>query len=125
MIKGVISFLTAVFMLSLVPAQSACASISLEEVSSTSAIFNIVLLICAFTCLIWSLKILSLVRGGLISKSWQMFVLGFCFLILAQLIIVGEKVGLIFIPTYVTTALYLFMTITWLIGIYQTRKVLG
>jgi len=125
MTKQAINFLGVLFMLGLVSAQPARASISVEGVYSTSAIFNLALLICAVICLIWSLKILSLVRGGLISKSWQMFVLGFCFLILAQLLIVGGKVGLFFIPAYIKTALYFFMTMTWLIGLYQTRRVLG
>ncbi len=103
----------------------AYASFSPNAIYSTTAMINIVVLVCAAVCLAWALKILTLVKGGLISKSWQMFVIGFCFLIAAQLAVVGEKVGLIMMPTYISTALYLLMTITWLAGLYQTRKVLG
>ncbi|UCD95140.1 MAG: hypothetical protein JSU69_03570 [Candidatus Zixiibacteriota bacterium] len=109
----------------LATAQPAFASFEAGNMFSTSAIFNTVLLICAVICLIWSLKILSLVRGGLISRSWQMFALGFSFLTLAQMMVVAESAGVFAVPTYVTTVLYLMMTFTWLVGLYQTRKVLG
>jgi hypothetical protein len=92
---------------------------------SIASIFHIILLICAIICLVWSLKILSLVRGGLMSKSWQMFVIGFCFLTFAQLLAIGENANLFYIPGYILTVLYLIMTLTWLVGLYQTRKILG
>jgi hypothetical protein len=122
--KDILFFLT-ICLLCLIPIQPAHAAFDVEGIYTISAIFNIVLLLCAIICLIWSLKILSLVRGGLISKSWQMFVLGFCFLILAQLLAVGEKAGLFVLPVYIGTVLYLMMAMTWLAGLYQTRKVLG
>ena len=125
MIRKTRNALVAVVVAMSVTAQPAFASFEMENMYSTSAIFNTVLLICALICLIWSLKILSLVRGGLISRSWQMFALGFSFLTLAQLMVVAESAGVFAVPTYVTTVLYLMMTFTWLIGLYQTRKVLG
>jgi hypothetical protein len=123
--RKIISTLAAVMAGVLAAAPPAFASFEMENMYSTSAIFNTILLICAAICLIWSLKILSLVRGGLISRSWQMFALGFSFLTLAQMIVVGESAGFFAIPAYVTTVLYLLMTFTWLVGLYQTRKVLG
>lgn len=114
-----------ILLLGMASTQPAFASLNKEGSYSLSAILNVVLLMCAVICLIWSLKILSLVRGGLMSRSWQMFTIGFCFLTLAQLIIIGEKANLFFVPGYVTTALYVLMVTTWLIGVYQTRKALG
>ncbi len=59
------------------------------------------------------------------SKSWQMFVLGFSFLVIAQLFVIGESAQLFLLPGYIISVLYLLMTIMWLIGLYKTRRILG
>ena len=125
MIKKALNIIYLITTLLIMSSRPAHAAFDANELYTTGAIINLVVLVCAAVCLIWALRILSLVKGGLISKSWQMFVVGFCFLIAAQLMVVGEKVGILTLPTYVSTALYLLMTITWLAGLYQTRKVLG
>lgn len=125
MIKKLLNIIYLVVILGIMTTAPAYASFNPNMVYSTAAIINIVVLICAAICLIWAMKILTLVKGGLISKSWQMFVIGFCFLIGAQLTVIGGEIGLFIVPAYISTALYLLMTITWLAGLYQTRKVLG
>ncbi len=96
-----------------------------ENIYEPSAIISLVILLCAVIGLAWALKILSLVRGGLMSKSWQMFGLGFGFLIVAQVLALGQDVQIFAIPHFIVSAIYLLMAIMWLIGLYQTRKVLG
>jgi hypothetical protein len=123
--KKIANILISASVLTLAPVRLALASFDMEKAYTTSGIANIVLLVCAFICLVWSLKVLSLVRGGLMSKSWQMFVLGFGFLVIAQILAIGEKVELYYLPGYTLTVFYLLMAITWLIGLYRTRKVLG
>lgn len=123
--KPIIRILLLIFILAMFTINTAYASIKIDNFYSTTSIFNISLLICAFICLMWSLRIMSLVRGGLMSKSWQMFVLGFGFLVVAQLIVVGDKAHLYNTPGHVITILYLLMAIMWLIGLYRTRRVLG
>jgi len=125
MMKKLINIFILFIIVGVLSHEPAHATLNPEGLYSTTAIINVVVLLCAAGCLIWSLKILSLVRGGLISKSWQMIVVGFCCLIAAQLTVIGVKIGLFLIPAYVSTALYLLMTITWMAGLYQTRKVLG
>jgi len=109
----------------LLSAQPAAAAVRLESLYSTGSAISILVLLCAVICLVWSLKILSLVRGGLMSRSWQMFVVGFCFLTFAQLLTIGQQADMFALPGYIIAALYLVMAFTWLLGLYQTRKVLG
>ncbi|MFH2037191.1 MAG: hypothetical protein ABIJ45_12375 [Candidatus Zixiibacteriota bacterium] len=104
---------------------TASAAVDATKFYSPTAIVHEALLLCAIICLAWSAKVLSLVRGGLMSKSWQMFVLGFCFLVGAQLMVIVEQAQLVIIPGYFVSAIYLLMSITWLFGLYQLRKVLG
>lgn len=125
MIKKVFNILVTGILFGLVFESPAYAALNTNAIYSPTAIINLVLLVCAIICLAWAMKILSLVRGGLFSKSWQMFVIGFCFLVFAQLIVLGERTGLIELPGYFMTSAYLLMAFTWLIGLYHTRKILG
>ena len=125
MMRKIIKILLLPFLVVVLAGNTAYASIQLEDFYSTSSIFNITLLICALICLMWSLKIMSLVRGGLMSKSWQMFVIGFGFLVIAQVFVIGENAQLFLLPGYIISVFYLLMAVMWLIGLYKTRRVLG
>lgn len=111
--------------LSLFTVRTASANAGGEGFFSASAIFNLFLLVCAVLCLLAAVKILSLVRGGLLSKGWQMFVLGFASLVLAQVLIVSQKAHILPTPEFVTVILYLVMAGAWLAGLYQIRRVLA
>jgi len=118
MIGGVVSA-------TLLTAEPARAGIETAGLYTTASIFNLILLLCAVLCMVWSLKIMSLVRGGVLSRTWQMFGLGFGFLMLAQVLILGGRINAFQLPGFVTTGFYVLMAITWLVGLYQTRKILG
>jgi len=117
--------LSGIFLISFLFAKTANAAVNIDALLSTAGIVDMVLLLCIIICLFWSMNIMSLVRGGLMSKSWQMFTLGFLFLILARIVIISATINLFVVPDYVATILYLFMTITWLIGIFQTKRILA
>ena len=117
--------LSGLFLICLISGKTAHAAVNVNALLSTSGIVDLALLLCIIICLFWSMKIMSLVRGGLMSKSWQMFTLGFLFLILARLTIISSTVSLFVFPEFVSTVLYLLMTLTWLIGIFQTKRILA
>jgi len=99
--------------------------LNVTEFIKPMSIIHLIVLLTSLVCLIWALKILSLVKGGLMSKSWQMFGLGFGVLIIAQLVSLGQSAKMITIPEFIAPGLYMIMVMTWLYGLYQTRKVLG
>jgi len=104
------------------PAQAA---MDTQQLFSPAGIIDLALVLCVIICLFWAMKVISLVRGGLMSKGWQMFATGFIILLVARLLSIGESISLLQLPGYIGTALYLLMAFTWLIGLYQTKKVLG
>jgi hypothetical protein len=124
MIIKAIKRAAAIIGISLSAVSPASANSGSEGMFSVSSIFNLILLICAIIGLLWAIRILALVRGGLMSKSWQMIVLGFACLAMAQILILGEKVNILPLPGYVATLFYILMAGTWLAGLYQTRKIL-
>ncbi len=106
-------------------ASSAQAAINPALFYTPSGILDVAILLGALICLIWSAKVMSLLKGGMMSKSWQMFSLGFGFLLIARILSLGETTNLMALPGYVLAALYFLMIATWLLGLYQTKRVLG
>jgi hypothetical protein len=103
----------------------AAASINMSNFYNTTSIIHVIIMLLALICLAWAMKILSYVRGGLMSKSWQMFVLGFGFLLIGQVVALCQNAGLFALPESFSLLVYLLMVITWLVGLYRTRKILG
>ncbi len=125
--KKKFQILIGILFLILSNTHTALASFDLQsaELYKPMSVIHLVVLLIALVCLVWALKILSLVKGGLMSKSWQMFGLGFGILIIAQLVSLGTTVKVMTLPEYIIPSLYLVMAVLWLFGLYQTRKVLG
>jgi len=121
-----IGIFTALFFVPLLLlSRTASASVNPAVFYTPTGILDIAILLGTLICLLWAAKVMSLVKGGLMSKSWQMFSLGFSFLLIARILAISETASLFAIPGYVLTALYLLMILTWLFGLYQTKKVLG
>lgn len=119
-VRGVMAIL-----LGLLAVSPASANTGSGGIFTASVFFNLVLLGGAVVGLLWALQILDLVKGGLMSKSWQMFLLGFVSLALAQLLVLIQRLNFVAIPDFVSSFFYVIMAGTWLAGLYQTRKVLG
>jgi hypothetical protein len=121
-----IKYLLAVLVLSwLSPFSSAKASVDTSRLYSADGIINVVVLLAVLICMIWSAKVMTLVKGGLLSRSWQMFSLGFGFLLVARVLLLGESISAFYMPNYIMTVLYSLMIFTWLIGLNKAKNVLG
>jgi len=119
------SILLSLTVLSLLFSKPANAAVDTQALYSVTGLINVALILSILICLIWSMRVMSLVKGGLMSKSWQMFTIGFVFLLFARFLVVSESINLFEAPDYIATAFYGFMVITWLIGIYRTKRILA
>ncbi|MBD3331679.1 hypothetical protein GF356_02420 [candidate division GN15 bacterium] len=72
-----------------------------------------------------SMKVFDLVRGGLLSKSWQFFAGGFAALALAQLLRILNAMEVFSLPSFVVPAVVMIMIGLFIMGVIQTRKTLG
>lgn len=75
-------------------------------------------------CLVGSVKILSLVRGGLLFKSWQLFLAAFVFLIFSQVVNLVHDFEILLVPTFTVPALLLLAIGLFLVGVFETKKTL-
>ncbi len=120
-----IGLISTFLIVPLLSGSSAHAALNPAVFYTPSGILDLAIFLATVICLIWAARVMSLVKGGMLSKSWQMFSLGFGFLLIARVLVLGETASLFAFPGYVLTGLYLLMIITWLYGLYQTKKVLG
>lgn len=116
---------SSILIVSLFAVPSVHASETMKQMYTTGGIVNIAMLLGALIGLIWSLKVMTLVKGGLMSRSWQMFSLGFIFLLLARALAIGKSINAFSLPEIVPAVLYLLMVLMWLVGVYQSKKILG
>ena len=96
------------------------AVITTPPVLLSSAIF-----IVAVGCLILCIQVLGSLKGGLLSKSWQMFLVGFALLAVSQIVLVLHAIEVVAIPPYVVPAVLTAMSAVFLYGLVVTRRTLG
>ena len=94
-------------------------------IASPPTLFNVLILAVAIACVCGAFKVLALVRGGQLSKSWQFFVAGFGVLGLCQLAMLAGAFEIITLPAFVVPAGLAVMTGLFLFGIIETKRVLS
>ena len=75
-------------------------------------------------CLVGTLKVLSLLKGGLLFKSWQIFMAAFIVLVLSQATNLINDFELFLMPTFAVPALLLLALGLFLYGVFETKKTL-
>ncbi|HDL01888.1 MAG TPA: hypothetical protein ENH23_06620 [candidate division Zixibacteria bacterium] len=75
-------------------------------------------------CLVGSYKILSLVKGGLLFKSWQIFLSAFIVLIISQAANLINDLEIFILPSFVVPALLLLAIGLFMLGVFETKKTL-
>ena len=98
---------------------------NLAVITSPPTMLNFVVLGIAVGCIISSFKILSLLKGGNLFKSWQIFMIGFIVLALSQTGNLLNDFEIFSIPSFVIPALLALTFGLFLYGIIETKKVLG
>ena len=94
-------------------------------ITSPPTLLNILILAFAVACLAAAIKVLALVRGGQLSKSWQLFAAGFAVLALCEMAVLGSSFEIIVLPSFVVPASLVLMSGLFLFGIIETKRVLS
>jgi len=93
-------------------------------ITSPSTFLNIFVLFAVIGCGVGSFKILSLLKGGQLFKSWQIFMFGFIVLALCELVILLNIFEIFHAPQFVVPTL-LFITFgLFFYGIWETKRTL-
>ncbi|MFZ5980553.1 MAG: hypothetical protein ACOYVF_07955 [Candidatus Zixiibacteriota bacterium] len=115
-------FLTALF---IVGSASSSQAANLAVITSPPTILNILVLLFAFACFFICFQVLNLVRGGQLSRSWQMFMFGFALLALSQVAYLLTVFEIFVVPSFTVPALMTLMVGLFLYGMFEMKRVLS
>jgi len=105
-------------------ASSACAD-EVAVIASPPTFFTIVIFVAACACVAVCFQVLALVRGGQLSRSWQLFLAGFAVLAASQLGLILHSFGVIVLPSWLVPGLMLAMAGVFFYGLYETKRILS
>jgi len=94
-------------------------------ITSPPTLINVVIFAISLGGVWGSVKVLSLVRGGQLSKSWQFFLAAFIVLVLCQVAMLLSALEIIVLPSFVIPACMAITTGLLLLGIIETKRVLS
>ena len=94
-------------------------------ITSPPTLLNAFVLLIAIGCAIGSIKIFDLVRGGQMSKSWQILIIGFIVFAASQIVNLCVTFEIVALPAYVVPALMVVALGLFLYGIFETKRILS
>ena len=98
---------------------------NLAVIASPPTMFNLFVLIVAGACLFGSFQVMGQVKGGYLSRSWQMFFLGFVLLAISQLASIASAMEFFSLPELFTPLMLLLMSGLFAFGVFSARNTLS
>ncbi len=85
----------------------------------------VIILLAAIVCCALSAQVVGLVKGGQLSRSWQVFLIGFLLLAVSQVLAVLAALEVFVAPEWVAPLLLGVMTALFGYGLFQTKRILA
>jgi hypothetical protein len=98
---------------------------NLAVITSPPTILNLVIFLLACAGAVVGLQLLGVLKGGQLSKAWQIFVAGFAILALCQVSILLQTFEVLALPVWVSPALAVIWAGVFFYGVFETRRVLA
>ena len=98
---------------------------NLAVITSPPTFLSVFALLVSCAGLAFCFQVVSLVKGGLFSRIWQLFVIGFALLALSQVSVLLNHFELMVVPGFVLPALLLAMAGVFSYGIIEAKRILS
>jgi len=98
---------------------------NLAVITAPPTMLNILILVVGIVCAGGAFRVLSVVRGGQLSRSWNFFVAAFAILVVTQVLSVLLAIEVISLPGFVMPACLAIMTGLFLFGVLEAKKTLS
>lgn len=98
---------------------------NLAVITAPPTLLNILVFLVALAAAVMCWQVASVVKGGLLSKSWQIFMGAFVLLAVGQAMLLAATIELVNFPTFVVPAILVAMAGLFLYGILETKRTLG
>jgi len=110
--------------LSVLALSSQAMAANVAVITSPPTMLKLVVFGVVIGCIVGSWKLLSVLKGGLLFKSWQVFLFGFGVLAISQLIALLNDLEILSLPDFVAPALWAVVAGLFLFGIFEAKKTL-
>ena len=111
--------------LGLVVLGSDARAVSLAVITSPPTLLNVVILGLACAAVVVGVQLLGIVKGGALSRPWQILVAGFGVLALCQISILLQTFEIVALPSWISPTLAVIWAGAFFYGVFETRKVLA
>ena len=98
---------------------------NLAVITQPPTILNLAVFLVAGAAVVICLQVWSVVKGGYLSRSWQLFGAGFALLLISQLSVLLQTFEIVVLPVWVTPTLLALMAALFCYGAFETRRVLS
>lgn len=109
----------------LIAAASRAEAANLAVITNPPTALNALVFLCAVAATGGAVKVLTLVKGGRLSRSWQMFVLGFALLAISQIIMLCQVMEVFTLPEMVVPGIAVVAIGLLFYGILEVKRTLS
>ncbi len=94
-------------------------------ITSPPTILNLAVMFLGVAGVVVGIQLINILKGGFLSRAWQIFVAGFAVVILAQLAILLPTFEIIDLPAWVAPGLTVLWAGVFFYGIFETKRILA
>lgn len=94
-------------------------------ITAPPTMLNLGVLILALAALVIGVQLVGAVRGGALSRPWQIMVGGFVLLALSQVATLLHTFEIVLLPTWVAPALMVLWAGVFFYGLFETKRTLA
>lgn len=94
-------------------------------ITAPPTILNLGVLILALAAVVIGMQLLGVVKGGLLSRPWQIMVGGFVVLALGQTATLLQTFEIVLLPTWVAPSLMVLWAGVFFYGLFETKRTLA
>lgn len=116
--------ITALACLGVISLAGSAEAANLAVIKNPPTILNLAVLLLALAGMIIGLQLLGVLKGGYLSRAWQIFVAGFGVLVLAQVAVLLQTFEIVSLPTWVAPSLTALFAGVFFYGIFETKRIL-
>jgi hypothetical protein len=98
---------------------------NLAVITSPPTILNLIIMLLAIAGIVIGIQLMNSMKGGLLGRAWQIFIVGFGVLVLGQASVLLQTFEIIVLPDWVAPGLMVLWAGLFFYGVFETKRVLA
>jgi hypothetical protein len=94
-------------------------------ITAPPTILNLIVLVLGVAGIAIGFQVLSVLKGGYLSRAWQVFIAGFAVLVLSQISVLLPTFEIVSLPDWVSPGLTVLWVAALFYGVFETKRILA